>query len=63
MVTNRECSTIGRTIDELVYRLPETFGRNDFAELIDQDDRYIPRQMYLKCVEKNLSILAEVEKE
>ena len=63
VVANRECPTIGRIVDELEYRLPEEVVRPDFAAIEDEDDRFIARSMYLKKMEKNLSILAEIEKE
>ena len=56
MVANRECPTVGRIVDELGYRLPEVVVRPDFAAILDEDDRFIAMQMYLKQMEKNLSI-------
>ena len=50
-------------VDELEYRLPEKVKRPDFAIIADGDDRFIARKLYLKKLEKNLSILAEIEKE
>ena len=63
VVANRACPTIGRIVDELAYRLPEEVVRPDFAAIEDEDDRYIARQVYLKKIEKNLQILADIEKE
>ena len=48
VVANRECPTIGRMVDELGYRLPEAVVRPNFAAILDEDDRFIARQMYLK---------------
>ena len=48
MVANRECPTIGSIVDELEYRLPEEVVRPDFAAILDEDDRFIARSMYLK---------------
>ena len=42
MVANEECSTIGETVDELEYRLPEEV-RPDFAIIANEDDRFIAR--------------------
>ena len=35
----------------------------DFAAIEDNGDQYISRQAYLKKIEKNLNILADIEKE
>ena len=63
MVAKRECRTIGRIVDELEYRLPEEVVRPNFAAIQDEYDRIIARSMHLKKMEKNRSILAEIEKE
>ena len=62
LATNRECPTIGRIGDKLEYRLPEEVVRPDFAAILDEDNRFIARIMYLKMMENNLSIFAEIEK-
>ena len=62
VVAMRECPTIGRIVEELEYRLPDEVERPDFAAIEDEDDRYIARQIYLKKIEKNLNILAEIER-
>ena len=63
MVANSKCPTTGRCIDELEYRLLKEIVRPDFAVIEDEDDRFIARQMYQKKMERNLCILAEIEKE
>ena len=63
VVANRECPTIGRVIDELEYRLPEEVERPDFAAIKDEDDKFIARSIYLKKLEENLNMLAEMERE
>ena len=35
VIANRECSTIGRVVDELEYRLPDEVVRHDFAAIED----------------------------
>ena len=50
-------------VDELEYRLPEVVARPNFAAILDEDDRFVARQMYLKQMEKNLNMLAEIERE
>ena len=51
-------------VDVLEYRLTKEVARPDFAAIEDDnDDRYIARQVYLKKIEKNLNILADIEKE
>ena len=35
----------------------------DFAAILDESDRLIARSMFLKKMEKNLSMLAEIKKE
>ena len=62
VVVIRECYTIGRVVEELKYRLPEEVVRPNFAAIEDDDDKHIARQIYLKQVEKNINILAEIEK-
>ena len=62
-MANRECPTIGRIVDELEYRLPEEVERPDFADIKDEDDKIIARSMYLKKLEKNLNMSAEIDKE
>ena len=37
--------------------------RPELAAILDEDDRFIARSIYLKKMEKNLSIFAEIEKE
>ena len=63
VVAMRECQTFGRVVEELEYRLPKEVDRPDFAASVDEDDRYIARQMHLQKIEKNLNMLAEIEKE
>ena len=58
----KECSTIGKLVEQLEYRLPEEVERPNFAAIADEDVRYIARQIYLKKIEKNLNILAEIDK-
>ena len=50
----RECPAIGRYIDKLEYRVQEVV-RPNFAAIVDKDDRFTARQMFLK-IEKKLSI-------
>ena len=49
-------------MDELGYRLPGVVVRPNFAVILNEADRFIARKIYLKQMEKNLSILAGIEK-
>ena len=50
-------------MDELGYKLSEVVVRPNFVAILDEDDRFIARQMYLKQMKKNISMLAEIEKQ
>ena len=63
MVAMKECLTIGRIVEELEYRLAEDVVQPNFATIEDDADRYIASQIYLTKIEKNLNVLAEIEKE
>ena len=58
----RECLTISRIIEELEYLLLEEVVRPDFYTIVDEEDRYIARKIYLTKFETNLNILTEIEK-
>ena len=42
------CNGIGRIVLKLEYQLPEEGERSDFSAIVDEDDRYIMRRIYLK---------------
>ena len=58
-MANRKCPTIARCINELEYRFPEEVVRPNFAAIVDEDARFIAREMYLKKIQKTLDMLAE----
>ena len=52
----RECPITCRLINELQYRLPGEIERPDFVAIVDENDRFVAKHLYLKRMGQNLSM-------